>query len=304
MCLMSQWLPGSLLPIETLYFQSDIACIGRLQCSPDHPLFRDSGPVRNQVFVFPRRSLMIEHDSGVAPFIAGPNVIPLYNAGQSYSRRNVEPDTGVASDWFAVAPDVVLEIARRYDPTVESHPEKPFTVPFVPSPPELYARQRRIYDEARLGREDRVKIEEEVVGLLDSILELVAARRCNRGLPRNRRQYVEHAKTILALTLDRPVSLRSIARHTGVSVYYLCKIFHHDTGFTIHEYRQQLRLRRALDEVLSSHDLLETALHLGFNSHSHFTYAFRKAFGVTPSEFRKARVLPRAVERSLMKDEG
>lgn len=296
---MDQGFPGSLLPIETLFFQSDIVCIGTLRCPPEHPLFGDSGPVRNQVFVFPRQSLLIEHDAGVAPFVAGPNVTPLYNAGQAYRRRSVEPRTGVASDWFAVAPDVVLEMARRYHPEVESRPEKPFSVPFVPSPPELYARQRRIFDEARLGAGDRVKTEEEVVGLLDTILELATARQRTLRLPRNRRQYVEHAKTILARPLDQPASLRSIARHAGVSVYYLCKIFRHDTGFTIHEYRQQLRLRRALDEVLSSHDLLETALQLGFNSHSHFTYAFRKAFGVTPSEFRKARVLPRAVERSL-----
>ena len=34
-------------------------------------------------------------------------------------------------------------------------------------------------------------------------------------------------------------------------------------------------------------DLTELAMDLGFSSHSHFSARFRRAFGLTPSEFRR-----------------
>jgi AraC-like DNA-binding protein len=55
----------------------------------------------------------------------------------------------------------------------------------------------------------------------------------------------------------------------------------------LQRYVTQLRLARALIELPDSDDLTALALDLGFSSHSHFTLAFRRAFGCTPSRFRK-----------------
>jgi len=41
-----------------------------------------------------------------------------------------------------------------------------------------------------------------------------------------------------------------------------------------------------LIDLPSADDLTSLALDLGFSSHSHFTLAFRRAFGCTPSQFR------------------
>jgi AraC-like DNA-binding protein len=48
----------------------------------------------------------------------------------------------------------------------------------------------------------------------------------------------------------------------------------------------QLRLARALFQLPDADDLTTLALDVGFSSHSHFTLAFRRAFGCTPSQFR------------------
>jgi AraC family transcriptional regulator len=48
----------------------------------------------------------------------------------------------------------------------------------------------------------------------------------------------------------------------------------------------QLRLARALAELPHTDDLTTLALDVGFSSHSHFSAAFRRAFGMTPSQFR------------------
>ncbi len=54
-------------------------------------------------------------------------------------------------------------------------------------------------------------------------------------------------------------------------------------------YRYQLRLRlaRALDLLRDYEDLAALGMDLGFSSHSHFTAAFQKMYGRTPSEFRQ-----------------
>ena len=55
----------------------------------------------------------------------------------------------------------------------------------------------------------------------------------------------------------------------------------------VHRYLSRLRLRTALERLeQGSQDLTALALDLNFSSHSHFTDAFRREFGFTPSNFR------------------
>ena len=294
---MSTWLQGSLLPVETLPYLSDVACIGTHRCPADHPAFRDSGPIRNMVFVFPRTSITIRHEEQKTAFVGSPNVITLYNRGQVYTRGAI--DAADDCDWYGVAPDVILDVARRYDERAEEAAGRPFAAPFVASPLPLFLRQRRLFERVMAGTVEPAAVDETLLGMLDQILRLTPGRhRPKRGHVRDPLPKIEHVKNVLARTLDRPLSLRALAATVELSVYHLCRVFRRETGFAIHEYRQQLRLRRALEEVLTSKDLLETALELGFNSHSHFTYAFRRTFGVTPSELRRAGALPDGTART------
>jgi AraC-like DNA-binding protein len=50
----------------------------------------------------------------------------------------------------------------------------------------------------------------------------------------------------------------------------------------------RLRLTRALDLLARCDDLTRLSLDLGFSSHSHFTSAFRRAYGCTPAYFRRS----------------
>ena len=58
--------------------------------------------------------------------------------------------------------------------------------------------------------------------------------------------------------------------------------------FSLHAYRNQLRLRASLERLHEPGvDLIDIALDLGFSSHSHFTETFRRSFGKTPSVVRE-----------------
>ena len=96
------------------------------------------------------------------------------------------------------------------------------------------------------------------------------------------------AKEYLAAHVAAPVRLSHVARAVGTSPAYLTTIFSRVEGAPLHRYLVQLRLARALIEVPHAADLTALALDLGFSSHSHFTAAFRRAFGCTPSRFRES----------------
>jgi len=81
-----------------------------------------------------------------------------------------------------------------------------------------------------------------------------------------------------------------IAALVGASPYHLCRIFREATGFAIHQYLRQLRIRHGLEYVCETADPLDRiAVDLGFAHHSHFTSAFRRDFGLTPLLIRNTR---------------
>ena len=91
---------------------------------------------------------------------------------------------------------------------------------------------------------------------------------------------------LLGRRFTEPMTLAEIAAAIGTSPFHLCRSFRRATGTTLHEYRNQLRLRSALDRLEAADDLSQLALELGYSSHSHFTAAFRRSFGFTPSMAR------------------
>ena len=56
----------------------------------------------------------------------------------------------------------------------------------------------------------------------------------------------------------------------------------------LYRYQLHLRLARALDLLGQYDDLTALGLDLGFSSHSHFSSAFRQAYGRTPAEFQRS----------------
>jgi AraC family transcriptional regulator len=97
---------------------------------------------------------------------------------------------------------------------------------------------------------------------------------------------IARTKEVLAAEFSVTVRLADVARRVGVSPAYLTDVFRRVEGQPVHRYLTHLRLSRALLDLPHTDDLTTLALDLGFSSHSHFSFAFRRAFGITPSQFR------------------
>ena len=166
--------------------------------------------------------------------------------------------------------------------------------PFLrgPSSPRAYWIQnaifRRVAAEGPTVPVDPIEIEE---GALALVAETVTAASRPAGEPfrerpasARRRESVDAARGWLSARFREPVSLAAVAAAAGLSPFHTCRAFKKETGVSVNRYLHRLRLRAALEELPDHRgDLTRLALDLGYSSHSHFTYAFRREFGVPPS---------------------
>lgn len=232
--------------------------------------------------VFPYQGLFLRH-VGSTQSVADANHVLLFNAGQDYQVSHPAAG-GDACLSLSVSQSLLLELA----------------------PIDLLQR-----NDAPIFRNQSLRIDERaqvLVALLRHSLrsgaiepleaESLALTLICRSLgprtahapasTRARQRLVDRAKLLLAGDLTRRWTLAEIATEVGGSAVYLTQAFQQVEGMPLYRYQLRLRLARALDLVATRDDVAALALDLGFSSHSHFSAAFKQAYGRTPSEFRQA----------------
>ena len=108
------------------------------------------------------------------------------------------------------------------------------------------------------------------------------------GASFGQQRLVDRVKLVLAGDLARRWTLDEIAAEVGGSPVYLTQVFQRVEGMPLYRYQMRLRLARALDLIDQYDDLSALGLDLGFSSHSHFSAAFRQAYGRSPTAFRQS----------------
>jgi AraC-like DNA-binding protein len=82
-------------------------------------------------------------------------------------------------------------------------------------------------------------------------------------------------------------SLDDLAARFALNPSYLSRAFKADSGYTIVEYVNKVRIQRSCVLLKrSSASILDIALAVGYNSLSHFNHYFRRITGSSPREFR------------------
>lgn len=271
------------LPIDRLLFSGETLCLGQFAAPVDHPLFRHHGAADSHYVAFPRTSVWIRHD-GRPPFLADPTVATCYNPGDVYFRQAADP-RGDRADWIALSPPLAREIV---DACGRPSSGAGFAATRLACDAAMYARQRQLFDAAR-GGGTPLAIEESALRLVERLV--------TNGRPLSplagKRDIAEHARAIIARRFRARLSLSALARQVGASPFHLCRTFARRTGLRMGQYQEQLRVRAALEPLLDDRQpLIDIALHLGFSSHSHFSAAFRRTFGMTPSACRRGRLRP------------
>ncbi len=101
------------------------------------------------------------------------------------------------------------------------------------------------------------------------------------------RQVINAAKYISSHYTE-PVTAAEIAAAVGFSPNYLSKKFREAAGIGVHQYLSFIRLKHAALELISTGDpVTEIAFRCGFSDSNYFKDAFKKAYGISPREYRK-----------------
>lgn len=164
----------------------------------------------------------------------------------------------------------------------------------VPAPaPELLRWRLALARWRRDPAGEPAAVEEATLALLGGVLIRLDKAGPGRG-PRRRDTERDHelvyerARSEILRRYREPLRLAELARAACASPFHLCRVFKRASGISVSRYVSRLRLLAALD-VLAERDvsLTDLAADLGFSSHSHFTHAFRRELGLTPSELRE-----------------
>ncbi|CAM3723197.1 response regulator [Marinicrinis lubricantis] len=84
------------------------------------------------------------------------------------------------------------------------------------------------------------------------------------------------------------LTLQEVADSIGISAAYFSRSFRQEMNVSFIKYLIQLRLNKAQELLETTDDsTMDIAHQVGFSDYPHFSKSFKKAFGVTPSHYRK-----------------
>jgi AraC family transcriptional regulator len=232
--------------------------------------------------VFPYRGAFMRH-LGSDQAVAEANQVMFFNAAEGYRISHPVPG-GDASLSLAISEEQLLELA-------------PATLLCDKTTPAFRGQRLRIDARAQvLVALLRHSLREDIAEPLEAeSLALTLIRRAlgprtthEAGASLGRQRLVDRVKLVLASDLTRRWTLAEIAAEVRGSPVYLTQVFQQVEGMPLYRYQLRLRLARALDLLAQYDDLTSLSLDLGFSSHSHFSAAFREAYGRSPSEFKQS----------------
>jgi AraC-like DNA-binding protein len=232
--------------------------------------------------VFPYRGAFVRH-LGHDEAVAEANQVLFFNAFEGYRVSHPVPG-GDASLDMVVEEATLRELAPLA--LLRDSADLGFRIQRLRIDPRAQALIALLRHSLRAGVAEPLEAESLALTLVRRALGPRSARAAGGSIAR--RRLVDRAKLVLAADLSRRWTLAEIAAEVGGSPVYLTQAFQQVEGLPLYRYQLRLRLARALDLLARYEDLSALSLDLGFSSHSHFSAAFQRTYGRTPSEFRRS----------------
>jgi AraC-like DNA-binding protein len=232
--------------------------------------------------VFPYRGVYVRH-LGHDQAVAEANQVLFFNATEDYQVSHPVPG-GDASLSLAISEPLLRELAP---PTFLRDGA---TLAFQRQRLRIDARAQALVALLRHGLRQNIAEPLEAESLALTLVRRALGLRTTHaaGASVGRQRLVDRVKLVLTSDLARRWTLAEIAAEVRGSPVYLTQVFQQVEGLPLYRYQLRLRLARALDLLAQYDDLTALSLDLGFSSHSHFSAAFRQAYGRSPSEFRRS----------------
>ena len=236
-----------------------------------------------------------------APHLHSALEIGFLTEGESLLRLEDETYSIRNGDFFVIFPNLIHSFgesrnAKGYFAIFTSDDLGPFLSPLSEQrpadpilPKELWSKESSLQSLFELSHKDFPKATNEVkkgyartiVGLLLPMLRLEAR-------DGNKNSALREILTYLSTHSTENISRKSLARALGISESSISHIFSHTLKISLPSYLNSLRLDEA-QALLKETELSITQIvsQSGFGSLRSFNRAFRAAFGISPTEYRK-----------------
>ena len=178
--------------------------------------------------------------------------------------------------------DLFRECIEKKQSTVLSPHNYPIT-------PQMMTLIHQIINCNRTGRYKRMFIESHVIELLMLQLEQIDNHNCEVfcALSKQQVEKLYAVKEILTQHLSGDFTLNSLAQNVGTNEFTLKKGFKELFGTSVFGYWNQLKMQEArkllADGVLN---VKEVSNRIGYKNPQHFSTAFKRHYGYSPSEIR------------------
>lgn len=116
------------------------------------------------------------------------------------------------------------------------------------------------------------------------IFEIMIQKSSNRSI-----LVIDKIKKYIHDNLNQPLNLSTIAAIVNYNETYVSRIFRQNTGLKLFDYIFQERITKAKQLLTTTNESINAiATITGFDSIHYFSYAFKKAIGISPSEYRRS----------------
>ena len=278
--------------MNTVIFGSGGLRIRSYGCEPGAfcPPVETRAPWHSLLFV--RRGMFLKTLRGET-FVADVNKVTFFNRGERYDVQYRGPHGDRITE-LEIEDGFLDAIASSFDCAADGMVRRPFDMPYQMIDPGVAQHHHYLW---RLAidrhRHDPLCVQETAINLIGALLATARvipdrARRRAAATSRAHSALSREVQLVLNDRFNRQLTLGGIAEAVGASQFHLCRVFAKATGATVHGYLNNLRLRAAMARLSDGgSDLSRIALQHGFSSHSHFTTAFKRAFGMVPSRWRR-----------------
>lgn len=97
--------------------------------------------------------------------------------------------------------------------------------------------------------------------------------------------YVEKAKKFIENNYQYNISIQEVANNVNISEKHLCKLFNKTMGISPQKYLIKMRMNTAKNLLTNTEMLIgEVADNVGFSSQFAFSTAYKKHYGISPTE--------------------
>lgn len=114
------------------------------------------------------------------------------------------------------------------------------------------------------------------------------------------KDYISETENYIMSRIHAPVSVSEIANYLNIDRSHLSRIFKKEKGISPKQYISALKLDIAAQNLKKSEiTVKEAALSIGYTNQAEFSKAFKKRFGILPSEWRKCNTYEQSIKKYI-----